>query len=327
MMSLVARGLVGGVVLLCGVASTVVSAEELAVKVENLSKPVLCAEEDNVTLTFASPKARRFRIEAVHPAYLASLRDDNWNADWTSCKFDPIAEKKAAPATSKPAAVVHVKLPERVTLYEAVDRWLVGLKFPNFWRKATATVRVGDTVTEGLHLLQLWRVRPNGGEEIVVLYPQDGYWRARPNGPKGRDLTAFGSSFLIGPVEQDGRPLVRLKQITYDPKLEGFDLSFVAGGSARVKIGEASATRLALDVTFSGSIKARPFAALRSMYVTGFNNDVAKVAARGAKTKGWSEAGIMDFGGAMTPELWAGRREISRHNTSSPDMIFKWFRE
>lgn len=302
------------------------NAAELAVNVENLSRPVLCAEEDNVTLTFASPEVRRFRIEAVHPAYLASLRDDNWNADWTACNFGPQAEKKALPK-SKPAVAAPQKLPERVTLYEAVDRWLVGLKFPKFWRKATATVRVGDKVTQGLHLLQLWRVRPNGGEEVLVHYPQDGYWRARPKGPKGRDLTAFGSSFLIGPVEQDGRPLVRLRQVTYDPKLEGFDLSFVSGGSARVKLAEVSTTRLALDVSFTGQIKTQPFAALRSMYVTAYNNDVARVAIRGAKTKGWSEAGIIDFKGGSTPELWAGRHQVSRHNTSSPDMLFKWFRK
>ena len=275
-------------------------ADELAVTVENRSKPVLCAEEDNVTLTFASPEARRFRIEAVHPAYLASLRDDNWKADWTSCTFGPVAEKPATPTPAKPANPQPVKRPERVTLYEAVDRWLVGLKFPNFWRKATATVRVGDKVWSGLHLLQLWRVRPNGGEEILVMYPQDGYWRARPKAPRGRDLTAFGSSFLIGPVEEDGRPLVRLEQITYNPALEGFDLKFVAGGSARVKLGEVSATRLALDVTLSDAVKGRPFAALRSMYVTAYNNDVAAVAARNAAGKGWQEAGILTFAGTKT---------------------------
>jgi hypothetical protein len=318
------------VAMLCA-SGSIADAEELAVKVENHSKSVLCAEEDNVTLSFVSPKVRKFRIEAVHPAYLASLRNDNWNADWTSCKFGPPAIKKtqAGPKTAatKPTVTKQVRPPERITLYESVDRWLVGLKFSNFWRKATTTVRVGSKITEGLHLLQLWRVRPNGGEEVLVLYPQDGYWRARPKGPKGRDLTAFGSSFLIGPVENDGRPLVRLKQVSYDPKLEGFDLAFTSGGSARVMLSEASTTRLALDVTFDGSISGKPFAALRSMYVTAFNNDVSKVAVRGVKTKGWSEAPILDFAGATTPEVWTGRHEISRHNTSSPDMLFKWFRE
>ena len=328
MTNMLARSFVAamiGFAVLAGLPSAA-AADEVAVRVENLSKPVLCAEEDNVTLTFAAPNVRRFRIEAVHPAYLASLREDNWKADWTSCTFGPAVEKPAAPTTATTAAQVPPKRPERITLYEAVDRWLVGLKFPNFWRKATATVRVGNTVTEGLHLLQLWRVRPNGGEEVLVMYPQDGYWRARPKGPKGRDLTAFGSSFLIGPVEQDGRPLVRIEQITYDPELEGFDLRFAAGGAAQVKVSEASATRLALDVTLTAEIKERPFAALRSMYVTAYNNDVAAVAVRRAQVKGWTEAGIMQFTGAKTPELWAGRREISRHNTSSPDMIFKWFR-
>ena len=42
---------------------------------------------------------------------------------------------------------------------------------------------------------------------------------------------------------------------------------------------------------------------------------------------GWNEAPILDFAGATTPELWAGRHTISRHNTSSPDMLFKSFRE
>jgi len=326
-----AAGLLAAGAVLC-VATDLSNAEELSVKVENGSKPVLCAEEDNVTLALSSPQVRRFRIEAVHPAYLAALRKDNWTADWTSCDFGPGAEKKPdaeaandARAT-KTAAAAKPKVPIRKTLYEAVDRWLVGLTFPEFWRKPTATVRVGEQTFEGLHLIQLWRVRPNGGEEVLVMYPQDGYWRARPIAPKGRDLTAFGSSFLIGPVEEIGRPVVRLSEITYKPDFEGFELAFESGGSATVRLAEVSMQRLALDVAFDRQIE-KPFTALRSMYVTAFNNDMARVATRDPDAKGWREAGILDFKGAITPELWAGRHEISRHNTSSPDMIFKWFRK
>ncbi len=298
-------------------------ANELSVRVDNLSRPVLCAEEDNVTLIFSSKAVRRFRIEARHPAYLGSLRDDNWQADWTACDFGPVTANSEVPTKAKTSPPP----PERVTLYETVDRWLVGLRFPNFWREATATVHVGDKVATGLHLLQLWRVRPNGGEEIVVLYPQDGYWRARPIAPRGRDLTAFGSSFLIGPVEKAGRPLVQLTKVTYLPDLEGFDISFKLGGSAQVRIREASTDRLALDVTFnSGPLSAYPFAALRSMYVASTNNDVSSVARRSKGAKGWQEDPIMSFGGGEALELWAGRTTPSRHNTSSPDMVFKWFR-
>ena len=38
-----------------------------------------------------SPEVRRFQIEAAHPAYVAGLVRDNWDADWTNCdmKGDP----------------------------------------------------------------------------------------------------------------------------------------------------------------------------------------------------------------------------------------------
>ena len=300
--------------------------EELAVRVDNASSPVLCAEEDNVTLTFRSDKVRRFRIEAVHPVYLAALDKDNWDADWTACNFGPeAARQEGEGAGTAPSEAP--RAPERVTIHETVDRWLVGLRFPNFWRNAEAVVRVGDKTWEGLHLLQLWRVRPNGGEEVLVLYPQDGYWRARPKAPRGQDLTAFGSSFLVGPVEIKDRPIVRLRQVTYrvaDGR-DVFELAFAAGGSATVRVSGLSEKRLGLDVQLSQPASGLPFAAMRSMYVTAFNNDVERVAMRPPATKGWVEAGIMDFKGGEAVEVWAGRRAMSQHNTSSPDMIFKAF--
>ncbi|MEM9358426.1 MAG: hypothetical protein AAGB04_19745, partial [Pseudomonadota bacterium] len=69
-----------------------------------------------------------------------------------------------------------------------------------------------------------------------------------------------------------------------------------------------------------------PFTALRSMYVTDFNNDVARVAARVSGKKGWHEDTIMAFKGGQITSLWAGRTAPSQHNTSSPDMVFKDFR-
>lgn len=304
--------------------------EELAVRVDNASSPVLCAEEDNVTLTFRSDKVRRFRIEAVHPVYLAALDKDNWDADWTACDFGPQADAQQGNdqgAARELAAVPHA--PERVTLYETVDRWLVGLRFPNFWRKAEAIVRVGEKTWQGLHLLQLWRVRPNGGEEVIVLYPQDGYWRARPKAPRGRGLTAFGSSFLVGPIEIKERPIVRLKEVAYRAAdgTDIFELAFASGGRGTVRLSEVNEQRLALDVQLAEAASGLPFAALRSMYVTAFNNDVERVALRPPAKKGWVEAGIMDFKGGDALEVWAGRRSISQHNTSSPDMIFKAFRD
>ena len=81
--------------------------------------------------------------------------------------------------------------------------------------------------------------------------------------------------------------------------------------------------QIGLDAVASAE---RPFAALRSMFVTEANSDVAHVAWRGKGDKGWREEPVMSFSRGNAVELWAGRITPSRHNTSAPDMIFRDFR-
>jgi hypothetical protein len=78
-------------------------------------------------------------------------------------------------------------------------------------------------------------------------------------------------------------------------------------------------------VTLDQPVAGRPFAALRSMYVTEFNADVTRIALREPDAKGWREEPIMTFGSAKATDVWAGRLVPSRHNTSAPDMIFNRF--
>ena len=174
--------------------------------VKNESEPVLCAEKDNVAVSFANKDVRSFRIEAAHPVYLSAGMRDNFEADWTAC------DMSADPSYAAPGQ------PRKVTLYEETELWVVGYAFPAFWRPSTATVRIGDRVEKGLHLLQVWVLRTDGAEEVLVLYPQDGYWRPRPMTPPNMRNTGYGSSFLVGPVEIDGRPLVKFKEVAFDPK-------------------------------------------------------------------------------------------------------------
>ncbi len=295
-------------------ATLPVAAEPLAVEVTNASEPVLCAEKDNVTLNLASREVRSFRIEAAHPAYIGAIERDSFAADWTGCTGpgDPKAGTPAPP-------------PKRTTLYEQIDLWVVGLTFESFWRPATATVRIGERVEKGIHLLQVWMIRPMGGEEVAVLYPQDGYWRLRPLAPAGLAPTAFGSSFLIGPVEVEGRPIVRLREVAFEPRSRTFTLAFERGGTATVRMAATDQSRNLLEVAFDRPVEGRPFAALRSMYVTDVNNDVARIAVREQGARGWRQDNIMAFERATATELWAGRVSPSRHNTSSPDMVFGGF--
>jgi hypothetical protein len=283
------------------------------VEVTNASEPVLCAEKDNVTLNLASPQVRSFRVEAAHPAYIGTIQRDSFAADWTGCT----AQGDPTPGRAEP--------PKRATLYEQIDLWVVGLTFPTFWRPTTATVRIGERVEKGLHLLQVWMIRPMGGEEVLVLYPQDGYWRLRPLAPAGLAPTAFGSSLLIGPVEVEGRPIVKLREVAFEPRSRTFTLAFERGGTATVRMAVTDQSRNALEVAFDRSIEGRPFAALRSMYVTDFNNDVARIAVREKGARGWREDNVMAFERATATDLWAGRVSPSRHNTSSPDMVFGGF--
>ncbi|HEX5957614.1 MAG TPA: hypothetical protein VFY92_03030 [Hyphomicrobiaceae bacterium] len=285
----------------------------LAVDVTNASEPEQCAEKDNVTLNLMSPAVRHFQIEAAHPAYIGSLQRDSFEADWTGCTLPDDPKHEPGPG------------PKRTTLYEEYDLWVVGQTYPRFWRPATATVRIGERVAKDIHLLQVWLRRPMGGEEVLVLYPQDGYWRLRPRAPAGMAPTAFGSSFLIGPVEEDGRPVVKIKEVAFDPKARAFNLSFERGGTATVAMAKVDQLQHLLDVTFDTPIARRPFTTLRSMYVTERVNDVARIEVLDAGAKGWREEGIMAFKGAKATHVWAGRVTPSRHNTSSPDMTFRAF--
>lgn len=293
-------------------AAPAAASGQVAVTVENKSEPVLCAEKDNVSLTFTHPKVTRFRIEAVHPVYINALMKDSFAADWTACDF--AEDVKAQPP------------PRKVTLYEDVELWVVGYTFPNFWRDRKVPFRVGDRVDDSLHLIQVWVRHEERAEEVLVLYPTDGYWRARPLPPKHLGWSAYGSSFLVGPVEDAGRPVVNFSKVGFDPQARRFDFEFAGGGDGSLSIAALTREAQVIDVAFDQPIGGPPFAALRSMYITRFNNDVAEVAVQEEGATSWREEPVMGFTGSATArEVWTGRHTLSRHNTSSPDTVFRDF--
>ena len=292
-------------------------AEPLRVNAINASVPTPCAETDNVYVKFLSPRVRRFTVEAAHPAYLSRMTADDKAPDFGKC------ERHMTPAAD------HTFTPRQVTLYQDARWELRGLTYPNFWRPNQVPVRVGERVETGLHLLQLWTRGRERDEEVLVLYPADGYWRARPLAPlrlgwKIDPLlpTAYGSSFMVGPIERSKRPFVDIKDIVFDPSAAEFRLNFARSGSATVQIAMLDTAQIALDVKLEKPAGKRPFAALRSMFVTSDNADVAEISLNNRR----SATPVMKFRMARASELWAGRSKPSRHNTSAPDMVFRDFR-
>jgi hypothetical protein len=303
---------IAALLLLLAAPAAAQAADALAVDVVNASEPTLCAEKDNVYLKLQSGAATRFKIEAAHPAYIGSIVVDRFAPDFRHCDM-----------SSDPAFKFEKR---RKTIYETEEWQLVGLTFESFWRGNQVPVRIGDKIETGFHLLQLWTRYQERAEEVLVLYPADGYWRARPLPPPNLRWSAYGSSFLIGPVETAGRPFVDIRDIAFDPATRSFTLNFVRGGSATLRLDRLDQERIALDVALSAPVAAeRPFAALRSMFVREDNADVAQVGWRAKDSQEWLQMPVMTFSRASAAELWAGRTVPSRHNTSAPDMVFRDF--
>ncbi len=158
-----------------------------------------------------------------------------------------------------------------------------------------------------------------------MLYPQDGYWRARPLPPVNLKWSAYGSSFMVGPVEFKERPLVDIREVVFDPNTRSFRLQFARGGGATLRLESLDTERQVLDVTLD-PVGDLPFAGLRSMFVTEINNDVAHLGWRVKGAPSWERQPIMDFKRASAVEVWAGRLVPSRHNTSAPDTVFRDFK-
>jgi len=289
--------------------------DELQVRVENKSVPELCAEKDNIELDLFSSRVRRMQVQAVHPSYINMIGTDRYAPDWSSCEFSHDYSG-------------FVQQTRRLTFWETPDFWLTGYTFPAkaFWRAPTVPVRVGDRVEKGFHLVQFWMNYRQRAEEIMVFYPPDGYWRARPLPFEEMRWTAYGSSFLIGPVEIQQRPIVALEEIAFEPETRTFVLKFKRGGTARIKLDKIDQEHIALDVSYSDAMpEGLPFASLRSMFAMQTMNDAARVAWRNKRGASWQEAEVIGFPGANATELWVGRHLPSRHNLSAPDMVFGKF--
>jgi hypothetical protein len=288
------------------------AAEPVQVEMVNASRKTECAEEDNVYVKFLGVGISGFRLAVRHPSYIADIKTDSTAPDFTRCDMshDP----------SYPFA------PRDLVLYDDGRYRLQGHTFKTNWRPEVVPFHVGSKTESGLHLVQLLKYVDGAPIEIVVLYPADGYWRAKPLPPVGMPETAYGSSFLLGPIEEAGRPLVRLTDIDFDPAHLTFALRFAAGGAGRLTVADARPDGLDLDVALTPRTDGEhPFAALRSMFVTPLQADVSEATWRNA-SGGEERHAILDFDKASVVEARFGRATKSLHNLSAPDFVFGEFR-
>lgn len=307
-------------------------ADAVTARVENHTRPTACAEEDNVSLTLSGTRIARFRVEALPPAYLGRIEKDVTAPDFSNCNFDGGAHP------TDPSFTFHER---RVVLHDG-PRWqIVGITLPTFWRPHQVPVTVAGRTANGIHLLQIF-AKPRAGQddrtrkplEALVMYPSDGYWRIKPLPEPRFGDGVYGSSFLMGPVEQDGRPVVNIASIAVGLKPLALHLKFTDGSTAEVCVVEISQRRTALDVRFksspppshmAGEHGDKPFAVLRSMYVTPENADMSEVQWRAAPGSAFVTRALPDVATFDAADVRFGRSVPSRHNTGAPDIRFSAF--
>lgn len=288
------------------------SAGPAKVEIINASKPTLCAEEDNIYVKFVGEGVQALRIEARHPVYIQNLRVDHMAPDFSGCDM-----------SGDPA---YAFTPRSLVLFEDADFRLVGHTFKSFWRPNGVPFRVGERAESGLHLIQVFLKQGAGATEFLVLYPADGYWRLKPLPPRHLPDTGYGSSFLAGPVAEEGRPLVAIEDVQFEPAARTFHLAFSSGGRGSLTIAAIRDDVAAVDVTFDPPAGSAPFAALRSMFVAPEVADAAEVHWQPGAGDPLSQAAITDFRTERAAAVRFGRSTPSRHNTSAPDLLFHAFK-
>ena len=272
----------------------------------NSTTPTLCAEEDNVNIPMAIAKGRRhvsFTIEATHPTY--AIGDDHRDADFTNC---PAGSPSNGPQ-------------ETVPLYDDhATTAVVGVRDPNF-QSPGMSVRVGDTVQNGIHFIRIIRriANTDSWPEVLVLY-SDGNLRLKPQAPEDGNDPVFGSSIIVGPAARADRPVASIKSVTYLPASDSLKVTYRHGGVATLRI--ARMDRRVARVVVTGFYDARPnlpFATFRSMFVADGNTDVDHI--RWHDSAGSHDESIMSFRSASASSFFFGREIWSKHNTSAPDIF------
>lgn len=295
------------IIALALIAAPAVAAPVL-VTVKDKGVKTLCAEEDNVYAVLAAPGLKSFEVESRHPAYGATLKRDTAKPNFKNCTFQPQHDFKLNP--------------RKVTLYRDDKVMIRGITYSAYWMPTVVKVDVAGRKDQGFTLVQFFLKEGKGWHESLVLHAPDGYWRLRPLPLPQFKGAVYGSSFLIGPVEESTRPYVRISEVKVDPKARRFTMLFDKGGQASLTITSLDHEAMKAKVEFEPPVETgRPFVALRSMYVTPENADAAELrwtAPDGEKRV----APVVGFGQVEASAVGFEKSTPSLHNTSAPDIRF-----
>ena len=294
---------------ICFVAAHIAPAETTAagiIPADNLSKPTLCAEEDNVHIALrAAPlqHVESFVVEARQPTYEIGV--DHSEPNFTNC-----------PTFNDP--VFHFANPGTFKLFDDGTTVINAVREATFYRPQAMSVQSGGTSIDNVHYIQVYRriAGTSSYPQVLVGYT-DGNFRLKPQPEAGRNDEVFGSSIILGPAVDAARPFVDIKSIQYLPGADSFAVRYRSGGSATLALESVTRDVLRLDV--SADYEAEAFARFRSMYVADANSDADHLLWHDGTGTQHNDP-ILNFQGGVGSDFLLTRDTRSLHNTSGPDI-------
>ena len=297
-------------------AATPALASPVAVTVQDKGVKTLCAEEDNVYATLTAPDVKSFEVTARHPVYGPSLKSNASKPNFKHCKITPAKDYKSEPRNE--------------VLFMGKTVMIKAITYPSYWRKQDVQVTVkGGRQDHGFHIVQVWVLIKGVWQEALVVHAADGYWRLRPLPMPQFDIAVYGTSFLLGPVEEEGRPFVRISALDVDPEALTLTAHFEKGGQAKVSIVNLDPNELRAKVELDPPVATGgPFVALRSMFVAEDNADTADLHVTDPAGPGAERVlPVIGFGQVKAAAVGFERSVPSKHNVSAPDILFGKFED
>jgi len=274
---------------------------------ENNSYRTTCAEEDNINISHHSYSntTPNFEIKATHPEYLDSSVPDNCAADFSGCTNNQIST----------SALLRTDNLSCQKIYDdGINVFSLCIE-QSWWRPYLMTVKVNGNNYQGHRLVLNKKIDDaQSYPEVLVLY-EDGNLRSKPHPPQGRPDVCFGSSVIIGPVndEKSKRPYVDISEVSIEPETPCLDITYLGGEKSYICLSvNRSEAHVRVHPEYG---TAKPFAVFRSMWIEDGNADVDHLEWSGGNIPILSQWNTLDG------MVWYFHRETeSKHNTSAPDI-------
>jgi hypothetical protein len=299
---------------------TVPTASQLRAK--NLSYSTPCAENDNVYIVFRGDVSG-YRIKATHPTY--AVTDYTLWEDQTNCEGSPAYEKWSfEPRSNKMFDGQYSK--DTVWVHREASWWRP--------QGMDVTVDGNQAAREtNIHRIVLARYVPSSaGEwpEFLVLY-SDGYLRLIPFPPAGQPLVSYGSSVIVGRIEEvssidgtESRPVAAIQSVDYRISQKQLVIQYRNGESATIDIESVTRSKSILKVTMIAYATDEPCCTIRSNYVSANRCDTSTVIWED-KDGATYTSDIISFADGVGWNWSFTRQSPSVTRNSSPDITITFF--